>query len=254
MHGLEDKRALVLCGTRGIGLGVARCLARYGSSVTISGTDPDRAAETARSLPGAGNSSFACDFRDPDTVGAKVAGTGPYDIMLLNSPGPAAGSVEQLSGSQLQQALDLMLLSIQSAVAAGLPAMQRNRWGRIIAITSSALSTPISTLAASSIARSAVQSYLKLLAESTGRDGITVNHVLPGKIDTDRLRSLDVATAERLRTSAGSVKATTLQSIPLGRYGTPDDVGELVSFLASDRAAYITGTGIPCDGGYIKSL
>lgn len=254
MYGLEGKRALVLCGTRGIGLGVARCLARYGSSVTVSGTDEGRAAQTARSLPGTENSSFACDFGKPADLGDKVAETGPYDIILLNSPGAAPGTVDQLSAAQLQQSIDLMLLSVRSAVIAGLPAMKRNRWGRLIAITSSSLSTPISGLAASSVARSAVQSYLKLLAEDVGRFGITVNHVLPGKIDTDRLRSADAATAERLGTDIGSVKAATLETIPLGRYGTPEDVGELVSFLASDRAAYITGTGIRCDGGYIRSI
>jgi 3-oxoacyl-[acyl-carrier protein] reductase len=252
--GLEGRRALVLCGTRGIGLGVARCLARYGCAVTVSGTDRDRAAETARSLPGTGNSSFACDFRRPADVGDQVAATGPYDIILLNSPGAAPGAVDQLSASALQQSIDMMLLSIQSAVAAGLPPMKRNRWGRLIAVTSSSLATPISGLAASSVARSAVQSYLKLLAESLGRFGITVNHVLPGKIDTDRLRAVDAGTAERLGTDAGSVKAAALETIPLGRYGTPDDVGELVTFLASDQAAYITGTGIRCDGGYIRSL
>ena len=254
MYGLEGKRALVLCGTRGIGRGVARCLARYGSSVTVSGTDQVRAAATARSLPGTGNSSFACDFRKPAEVGENVADTGPYDIILLNSPGSGPGAVDQLSAAQLQQSIDLMLLSIHSAVAAGLPAMKRNRWGRLIAITSSSLSTPISGLAASSVARSAVQSYLKLLAESVGRFGITVNHVLPGKIDTDRLRSVDAATAVKLGTDVGSVQAATLETIPLGRYGTPDDVGELVSFLASDQAAYITGTGVRCDGGYIRSI
>lgn len=254
MYGLEGKRALVLCGTRGIGFGIARCLACYGSSVTVTGTDQSRAAAAARNLPGTENSSFACDFRKPAGVGDKVADTGPYDIILLNSPGSAPGTVDQLSASQLQQSIDLMLLSIQSAVIAGLPAMKRNRWGRLIAITSSSLSVPISGLAASSVARAALQSYLKLLAETVGRFGITVNYVLPGKIDTDRLRLVDAATAEKLGTDVGSVKAATLEAIPLGRYGTPDDVGELVSFLASDHAAYITGTGIRCDGGYIRSI
>ncbi len=254
MYGLAGKRALVLCGTRGIGLGVARCLARHGSVVTVSGTSQANAAEVARSLPGTGNSSFACDFAHPGEVGDRVADTGPYDIMLLNSPGSRPGTVDQLSASQLQQSIDLMLLSVQSAVTAGLPAMRRNRWGRLIAITSTSLSTPISGLAASSVARSAVQAYLKLLAESVGRFGITVNHVLPGKIDTDRLRAVDAATAERLGTDVESVKAATLDTIPVGRYGTPDDVGELVAFLASDQAAYITGTGIRCDGGLTKSI
>jgi 3-oxoacyl-[acyl-carrier protein] reductase len=254
MYGLAGKRALVLCGTRGIGLGVARCLTRYGASVTISGTDEARAAATARTLPGTRNSSFACDFHTPADVGEQVAGTGPYDIMLLNSPGAAPGTVDQLSVAQLKQSVDLMLLSLQSAVTAALPAMKRHGWGRIIGITSSSLATPIGGLAASSVARSAVQSYLKLLAESVGPFGVTVNHVLPGKIDTERLRSVEAATAHRLGTDIGAVRAATLDTIPIGRYGTPEDVGELVAFLASDKAAYITGTGIPCDGGYIRSV
>lgn len=254
MYGLQGKRALVLCGTRGIGLGVARCLARQGSSVTVSGTDEFRAAEVARNLPGTGHSAFACDFGAPASVGDKVAETGPYDIILLNSPGSAPGTVDQLSAAQLQQSINLMLLSLHSAVEAGLPPMKRQRWGRLIAITSNSLSTPISGLAASSIVRSAVQTYLKLLAESVGRFGITVNHVLPGKIDTDRLQAVDAATAKRIGTDVESVKAATIETIPLGRYGTSDEVGELVSFLASDRASYVTGTGIRCDGGYVKSM
>ncbi len=254
MHHLEGRRSLVLCGTKGIGLGVARCLARDGSAVTVSGRDSDRAADVAQSLRGNDNSSFACDFRNPGEVGEQVAATGPYDVILLNSPGSRPGRVEQLSTTRLQEAMELTLLSIQSAVEAALPAMERNRWGRLIGITSSSVSVPISGLAGSSIARSAVRSYLKLLAEGVGQYGITVNHVVPGKIDTDRLRSVEAATARQLGEPAESVRAATVETIPLGRYGTPEDVGELVSFLASDRAAYITGTGIHCDGGYLKTF
>jgi 3-oxoacyl-[acyl-carrier protein] reductase len=254
VDGLAGRRALVLCGTRGIGLGVARSLARYGCTVTISGSDPVRAAEVAAGLPGTGHSGFACDFRRPAEVGERVEATGPYDIMLLNTPGAPPGAVEQLSAARLREAIDMMLMPIEAAVAAGLPAMRRQGWGRIVAITSSSLSAPISGLAASSVARSAVQSYLKLLAESAGRSGVTVNHVLPGKIDTDRVRAVDEATARRLGTDAGAVRAATAATIPIGRYGTPEDVGELVAFLASDAAAYITGTGVRCDGGYVKSF
>lgn len=251
---LRGKRALVLCGTRGIGLGVARCLARHGSAVTVSGTDEGRAAEVAGGLPGTGHASFACDFRDPAGVGGQAAGTGPYDVVLLNSPGAAPGTVDELSPERFRQAVDVMLLSVHSVVTAVLPAMRRQGWGRLVAVTSSSLFTPIGGLAASSVVRAALQSYLKLLAESTGRFGITVNHVVPGKVDTGRLRAVDAATAERLGTDIASVRAAALGSIPLDRYGTPDDIGELVAFLASDRAAYITGTGIRCDGGFTKSI
>ncbi len=254
MRDLEGKRVLVLCGTRGIGLGAARCLARHGSAVTITGTDEDRAAEAARGLPGTGHASFACDVRDPAALGEKVAAGGPWDILVLNTPGAAPATVEQLSAGRLREAIDMMLLSVHSAVTAALPAMRRKGWGRLIAITSSSLSTPIAGLAASSIARAAVQSYLKLLAESTGAHGITVNHVIPGKVDTDRLRSADAATADRLGTDIGAVRAAALAGIPLGRYGAPDDIGEVVAFLAGDRAAYITGTGVRCDGGYDGSI
>jgi len=254
MYGLDGKRSLVLCGTAGIGYGVARCLARYGSTVTVTGRDADRAAEVAAGLPGGGHAGYACDMRDPVAVGDRVIGTGPYDVVLLNTPGAAPGAVDAMSASTLREALDLMLLSLASAVTAALPAMKKNGWGRLIAITSSALVTPISGLAASSVARSAVQSYLKLQAENLGPYGITVNHVLPGKIDTDRLRAVDAATATRTGSDVRSVRSATVETIPVGRYGTPDDVGELVSFLASEQAAYVTGAGIPCDGGFIKSV
>ncbi|WNV87538.1 SDR family oxidoreductase [Umezawaea sp. Da 62-37] len=250
VDGLAGKRSLVLCGTRGIGLGVAQCLARRGSTVTISGRDARRAAEAAEGLPGGGHGSFACDFGDPAEVGARVAATGPYDVVLLNSPGFGPGRVDELSAALLQDAVRLMLLPFQSTAEAVLPAMKDAGWGRLIAITSSSLRAPISGLAGSTIARSAVRSYLELLAESAAPHGITVNHVLPGKIDTERLRAVEAATAERRGTTPEQVRGDTLRTIPLGRYGTPQDIGELVAFLASDRAAYITGTGIRCDGGY----
>ncbi|MEV6524564.1 SDR family oxidoreductase [Longispora sp. NPDC051575] len=254
MYDLEGKRSLVLCGTRGIGLGVAHCLARQGSSVTVSGSDHDRALTAVQLLPGTGHSAFSCDFADPTNVGDRVAETGPYDIIVLNSPGAPPDTVEQVSMAGLRHAMDLMLLSLRNAVDAGLPAMRRNRWGRLIAITSSSLSMPITDLATSSVARAAVRPYLKLLADSVAGFGITVNYVIPGKINTDRLRSADAASARRLGTDVGSVATTAMEAIPLGRYGTPEDVGELVAFLASDRAAYITGTGIRCDGGLDRSI
>ncbi|ASU79106.1 hypothetical protein CDG81_13330 [Actinopolyspora erythraea] len=254
MYCLDKKQALVLCGTRGIGLGVARSLAGYGCVVTISGNDRARAKEVAQSLPGSDNRSFACDFRNSASVGDKVADTGPYDIVLLNSPGFDPGTIDELSSLQIQQAMELMLFSIQRTVEATLPAMKKNRWGRFIGITSSSLSTPVNGLAGSTIARSAVQSYLKLLANSVSQFGVTVNHVIPGKVDTDRLRSIDVAAAEESGKSVESIKNRTLEEIPLRRYGTPEDIGELVSFLASEKADYITGAGIRCDGGYMKSI
>lgn len=203
MDDLDGKRSLVLCGTRGIGLGVARCLARRGSVVTISGRDAGRAAAVAGSLPGDGHGSFGCDFGDPGQVGARVAASGPYDVVLLNSPGFGPGRVEDLSAGALEEAMRLMLLPFQSVVAAVLPAMKRAGNGRLIAITSSSVQVPISGLAGSTVARSAVSSYLKLLAESVAPHGITVNQVLPGKIDTDRLRAVEEAAAHRRGTAAG---------------------------------------------------
>ncbi|PWW56174.1 SDR family oxidoreductase [Actinokineospora spheciospongiae] len=250
----QGKRALVLCGTRGIGAGVALSLARRGAAVTVSGRDADRAAAAAAGLPGTGHGSFACDFADPAGVAAAAAAAGPFDIVLLNTPGHPPGPVDELSADGLRSAFETMLLPVRGVVDAVLPGMRRNRWGRLIAITSSSVDVPIPGLAGSTVVRSAVRSYLKLLAESAGPDGVTVNHVIPGKVDTDRLRSADAAAARRAGTSADAVRAATLAEIPVGRYGTPDDVGELVSFLAGDAAAYITGTGIRCDGGYVRAF
>ncbi|PZS34206.1 MAG: 3-oxoacyl-ACP reductase [Pseudonocardiales bacterium] len=254
MSELTGRRSLVLCGTRGIGLGVAQCLARDGSVVTVSGTDQARADQVADALPGSGHTGFSCDFAKPILVGHKVADTAPYDVVLLNTPGAAPGRIDAMSGEELALSADLMLLSLHHAVTAALPDMKANGWGRFIAITSTSVSSPIGGLAASSIMRAAVQSYLRLLAESVGAFGITVNHVIPGKIDTDRLHAVDTALAEHRGTDVGSLRDETVRSIPLGRYGRPEDVGELVSFLAGDRASYITGAGIRCDGGYLRSL
>ncbi|HEY0640153.1 MAG TPA: SDR family oxidoreductase [Pseudonocardiaceae bacterium] len=252
-YGLDGRRALVLCGTRGIGLGVARSLARHGCAVTVTGTDEGRAAAVAGGLPGRGHAGLACDFAEPAAVGDTVATTGPYDVLLLNSPGPPPGPVAGLTADELRRAVDLVLLSVRAAAEAALPAMRQRRWGRLIGVTSSSVAAPLTGLAASSIARSAVQTYLKLLSESVAPYGVTVNHVIPGKIDTDRLRAVDEAVAARLGTDTEAVRAAAVAAIPLGRYGTPADVGELVAFLASDHASYITGTGVRCDGGLIRS-
>jgi 3-oxoacyl-[acyl-carrier protein] reductase len=249
--GLKGKRSLVLCGTSGIGLGVARCLARDGSAVTVSGRDEQRAAEVAAGLPGTAHGAFACDFGDPGRVGQCAAATGPYDVVLLNSPGYPPGRVDELTPARLEEAMRLMLLPFQHVVEAVLPAMKRAGWGRLVAITSSSVEVPISGLAGSSVIRAAVSSYLRLLAEDVGPHGITVNQVLPGKIETGRLRAVEEAAARRRGTAVEQVREETLRTIPLGRYGTPEDVGELVAFLASDRAAYLTGTEIRCDGGHL---
>ncbi len=132
--------------------------------------------------------------------------------------------------------------------------MRERGWGRVLAVGSSGVQQPIANLARSNAARAALAGYLKTLAGEVGRDGVTVNMALPGRIDTDRVATLDEGAAKRRGSDAATVRRASEAAIPLGRYGTPEEFGDVAAFLCSERAAYVTGAQIRIDGGAIASL
>lgn len=248
---LRGRTALVCASTAGLGRATADALAAEGARVVISGRRADMARDIAAALPGA--ESVECDITEEGAAARLFAAAAekldaPIDIVVLNGPGPKPGAAEGISSGDLREALEALLMFQQELVAEALPGMRARRFGRIVAIGSTSVVEPIAGLALSSIGRSALAAYLKTLAGEVAADGITVNMVLPGRIDTDRVRELDAA--------SGNPDAATQQaaSIPAGRYGAAPEFGAVAAFLCGQQAGYVTGTAIRVDGGLARSL
>jgi len=172
-----------------------------------------------------------------------VAAFGGLDILVLNGGGPPAGPAATLAAEQVEAAVELLLLPHVRLVALALPHLRTSGRGRIVAIESTSVKEPLDNLALSNAVRPGVVGWLRTLSREVGPDGITVNTIAPGRIDTDRLRSL----------TPGGHSAADLESVALRRIGTPAEIAGVACFLASDRASYVTGTVLAVDGGFLRS-
>jgi 3-oxoacyl-[acyl-carrier protein] reductase len=242
--GLHGRTALVAGSTSGLGLAVARELAAEGARVAVTGRRGDVAKEEAAALPGA--VGLEVDLAAPGSAERLVADVaeqlGAVDVLVLNSGGPPPGTADGLSAEMVAGALDTLLLRQVELVSAVLPGMRERGWGRIVALGSSGVQQPLPRLALSNIARAGLAGYLKT---------VTVNMVLPGRIATDRVASLDRSAADREGLSVTDVEARSRGSIPAGRYGRPEEFAAVVAFVCSDRASYVTGEQLRCDGGLV---
>lgn len=248
--GLRGKTALVCASTAGLGLATAEALAAEGARVVISGRRAGQAAEIAGGLPGA--VAVECDVTEPGAARrlhdeAVTALGAQLDIVVLNGPGPKPAPAQAVSADNLRAAFETLMVFQQELVALALPSMRERGWGRIVAIGSTSVVEPIAGLALSSVGRAALAAYLKTLAAEVAAEGVTVNLVLPGRIDTDRVRSLDEA-------AGPGAQERSVAAIPAGRYGTPAEFGAVAAFLCSEQAAYVTGTALRVDGGAAKGL
>lgn len=251
--GLTGKSALVLGATSGLGRASAEALAAEGANVVVVGRRADRVEEVETSLPSA--TGVVADLTAPGAIAtivetARAAYGGP-DVVVLNGGGPPPGTADRFTADDAQAAVDLLLKPHVQLVHELLPAMRQAGWGRIIAIGSSGVQQPIPTLTASNVGRSALAAYLKTLAGAVARDGVTVNMVLPGRLDTDRVAQLDQNAAQSSGRAVDEVRAASEQAIPAGRYGAPAEFGALVAFLAGEPAGYVTGEQIRVDGGMV---
>jgi 3-oxoacyl-[acyl-carrier protein] reductase len=251
--GLTGKVAVVLGSTSGLGRASAEALSSEGARVVVVGRRQELVDQAAGSLPSA--IGVVADIGEPGAPGRIAAAAheafGRIDVLVLNGGGPTPGTAPDLTADGARAATELLLAPHVAMVQEVLPAMREAGWGRIVAIGSSGVQQPIPTLTSSNVGRAALAAYLKTLAGAVARDGVTVNMVLPGRIDTDRVASLDAAAAERTGTDAGQVRESSEAAIPAGRYGAPAEFAAVVAFLAGEPAAYVTGEQMRCDGGLV---
>ncbi len=257
--GLEGKVALVAAASKGLGYGVARALAANGAKVSICSRSADDIAAAAAKLTeetGAAVIGTACDVTKADDIQAwvdkTVAEWGQVDALLVNAGGPPAGFFKDISDEQWQAAFELTLLSTVRMIRMSIPHMTDG--GAILTVTSSSVREPIERLGLSTVMRSGVVGLVKTLADELSGDGIRVNNLIPGRIDTDRVAQLDAGTAKRQGISVEEVRQQSIARIPLKRLGTIDDFGAAGAFLLSPAASYITGATLRVDGGQMRSI
>jgi 3-oxoacyl-[acyl-carrier protein] reductase len=247
--GIEGKAALVLGASKGIGRGIAGALAREGARVAISSRSADALEAATREIEGEAR-AFPADTGDLDRLeelpGEVAEALGPVEILVTNTGGPPSGGALDNSEKEWEAAFRSLVMAPRVLIDAVLPGMRERGWGRIVNVSSSSIREPIPGLTLSNANRMAALGLLQTLADEVAGDGVTVNTVATGMFATDRLAdrhgSLDAAHA-----AAG-------ESVPAGRLGHPDEYGDLVAFLCSERAAYLTGAVIPLDGGLLRSV
>lgn len=244
----------------GIGKAIALQLAESGTSVTLMSRSEEKLKEIVMDLPtdqGQAHHYLVVDFNDFEAYKRIISNyfeNNSVDILVNNTQGPAAGNTLEKHVPDYQEAFDLLFKTVVFTTELALKQMRQNQWGRIINVASVSVREPLSYLALSNSIRAAVVTWAKSLANDVGAAQITVNNILTGYFDTDRIAQLNAKKAEQLGISIAEVRSEMESRVPLRRIGKPKEYGYLVAFLASDKAAYITGTSIPIDGGLLKSL
>lgn len=256
---LKGKHALVGGASKGIGRAVAEQLAGSGARVTVVARSAEALSEMVEHLSRTTGNSHSClvlDYTDLPAYQEAIRSfleKDPVDILVNNTQGPPAGNSLEKTVEDYQEAFDLLFKSVVYTTLQALPHMRKQGWGRIVNIASVSVREPLGYLALSNSIRAALVSWAKTLAGDVGRDGITVNSVLTGYFDTERLRQLNHAKAATMGIAPEEVIGQLCERVPVGRLGKPEEYGYLVAFLASQQAAYLTGTAIPLDGGLLRS-
>jgi len=259
--GLQGRVAIIAAASKGLGRAVAEELAREGTSVAICARNASELEQAAAQIHAStGREVFhqAVDVTNPPAVSNFVAAVedrfGRLDICVTNSGGPPSKLFVDTNPEDWHAAVDLLLMSTVFFAKEALPRMQKNKWGRFITITSSAVKQPVDGLLLSNSIRAAVTGLARTLANEYAAHGITVNNVCPGYTRTARLDGLAAAISARTGAQPDAVFADWTRQIPAGRIGTPQEFASVVAFLASERASYVNGTSIAVDGGMVRSL
>lgn len=257
---LVGKKALVSGASRGLGKAIAMQLAECGAEVTLMARNKEKLQAVLAELSvtnGQHHNYLVVDFADFEQFKIIITAWFQHyqvDILINNTNGPAAGGVLDKTVSDYQQAFDLLFKTVCFVTMEALKGMQVSNYGRIINLSSVSVTEPMQNLVLSNSIRSAVISWAKTLSRELAPQGITVNNILTGFFDTERLDEINRLQAEKKGIPLDIYKETLKKDIPMGRFGKPDEFGHLVAFLASGYASYITGTNIPIDGGLLKSV
>ena len=254
---LSGKVALVAGASRGLGFAVAQALAREGGRVSIASRDEAAVRNAARRI-GGDVLATPLDVRSAEGIHRWTAATaekhGGIDLLFTNAGGPPAGAALSFDDQAWQDAIDLLLFSTLRMVRAAVPFMQTRGSGAILMSTSSSVKEPIPNLGLSTVLRASVSALAKTLSLELVGSNIRVNQIIPGRIDTDRVRQLDEINAKKQNVTVEQAKARALASIPMGRYGETDEFGRAAAFLLSDAASYVTGATLQVDGGLIRAV
>ena len=250
--GLKNKIAFVSASSKGLGKAVAIELAREGASIIICSRNKlmldktkheieEQTSQKVMAIAG----DLSIDTERERIIAASLQAYKTIDILVTNTAGPPAGKFEAFKKEDWDQAYNQLLIPVVEMINGFLPKMKEQRWGRIIAVTSQAVKQPVNNLILSNAIRVSIVGLIKTLSNELGSYNITVNNVLPGYTETDRLKQLIDSNPDF---------ATVKNEIPLGRFGKPEEFAAAVTFLASERASFITGVSLPVDGGWIKAM
>ena len=258
--GLDGRVAWVHGASAGLGRASALSLAREGAAVAVSARRGDALEDVVREVERAGGRALAVplDVSDAGAIGPAHErvrdGLGEVDVLVSNAGGPPAGGFDDFDDDALHAAFELTTASAWRLTKAVLPAMRARRSGCLVYLTSSTTKEVVPALLLSNMMRAAVVGMMKTLSKEVGPDGVRTLCVAPGSVDTDRLRALQENAARRTGRSVDDVVAESVGRIPLGRYGEPAEFGDVVAFLASERASYVSGVTVVVDGGMINGL
>ena len=262
--GLKNKVALVLASSKGLGLACARSLYEEGANVVICSRSEEnlkKAKEEIEALESINSSnkvfSIVANLMYEDQIKSLVDTTinqfGRIDILVHNAGGPPSGPIEKITIEDWSNSIDLNLMSFIKSSELIIPYMKKQNYGKIIAITSVSVKQPLENLVLSNTTRLGIVGFAKTLSNEYGKYNILVNVVCPGPTLTDRMKQLITKTVQDTGRTFEEVEKTWVDKIPLGRLGEPEELANLVVFLASDKASYITGTVIQVDGGFVQS-
>ena len=252
---IAGKRALVMGASRGLGRAVAEGLLAEGVQVIAVARNADAIRNWAGDA--AGLTALSADLSDAasiDALAEAVLAKGGVDILVNNSGGPAPGAAATTARGDWLAQFEAMAANLFQLTARLLPGMRQRNWGRIVTIASSGVEQPIPNLALSNGIRAAVVGWSKTLAAEVAADGVAVNIVMPGRIQTTRVAELDAAAAKRSDSTVEAVQKASAAAIPAGRYGRPEEFAAMVVFLASEQASYVTGSRLRVDGGATRSI
>lgn len=259
---LKGKSVVVLASSKGLGKAISTEFAKEGAHVLISSRSQEELEKTKAEIKEvSGNQKIeyqVCDVTKKDDIEQliqkAIEWNGTVDVLINNAGGPPAGTFDQFSDEDWQKAFELNLLSFTRTIREVLPSMKQQQQGRIINIASSSIKQTLDNLILSNTFRAGVVGLAKSLSQELASDNILINTVGPGRIATDRVAALDEKRADKLGTSVEELKKKTEQSIPMGRYGEPEEFAKSIVFLASGANTYLTGQSLVIDGGLVKAL